>query len=84
MGSKCDGCADRVAEGLAPMCVEACPMRALTFGDASEVPDGFERADIAPLPSASETEPNLYILPARNAKPADDKSGWVANLSETM
>ena len=83
-GSKCDGCAQRVAEGLAPMCVEACPMRALTFGDAAEAPEGYERADIAPLPGVDETTPNYFILPARGAKPAGDTSGWVANGPEVM
>jgi len=30
--TKCDGCADRVAQGHVPVCVNACPMRALGFG----------------------------------------------------
>ena len=36
-GVKCDGCADRVAEGKSPICVEACPLRALEFGDIEEL-----------------------------------------------
>ena len=34
---KCDGCADRVAEGLNPICVDACPVRALEWGDIEEL-----------------------------------------------
>lgn len=29
---KCDGCAELVKKGLEPVCVDACPMRALSFG----------------------------------------------------
>jgi anaerobic dimethyl sulfoxide reductase subunit B (iron-sulfur subunit) len=32
VASKCDGCVSEVAQGWAPTCVRACPMRALRFG----------------------------------------------------
>ncbi|MFR4802833.1 MAG: 4Fe-4S dicluster domain-containing protein [Eggerthellaceae bacterium] len=35
--SKCDGCSDRVSEGKLPICVEACPLRALAFGRPDEL-----------------------------------------------
>lgn len=59
---KCDGCETRVAEGKAPVCVEACPLRALDFGDIAELREqyGFE-ADVAPLPPSDATHPNLSI-----------------------
>jgi anaerobic dimethyl sulfoxide reductase subunit B (iron-sulfur subunit) len=30
--NKCDGCADEVGQGRQPVCVRACPMRALDYG----------------------------------------------------
>ena len=44
---KCDGCADRVAAGEAPVCVEACPARALSFGTVDEMAKLGERGNIA-------------------------------------
>ncbi|MCJ7548549.1 MAG: 4Fe-4S dicluster domain-containing protein [Anaerolineae bacterium] len=34
VASKCDGCADEVDGGRNPVCVRACPMRALAYGPA--------------------------------------------------
>lgn len=80
---KCDGCRDRVAEGMSPICVEACPMRALDFGPIDTLrAEACACGDVAPLPSASYTRPNLVIKPHPNSKPACSGSGRVGNLKE--
>ena len=81
---KCDGCAERVAEGKNPICVDACPLRALEFGPLEDISGMGEIADIAPLPPASYTGPNLYIKATPDAKPADSGDGIVANPVEVM
>lgn len=80
---KCDMCVDRVKAGEKPVCVEACPLRALDFGPIEELRATYgEEAAIAPLPDPSVTMPNLVITPSPKAKPADDTSGMVANPRE--
>ena len=37
--AKCDGCPEQLAAGLDPVCVRACPMRALAFGNAASFGD---------------------------------------------
>lgn len=82
--AKCDGCRDRVAKGAAPICVEACPSRALDFDLASALlkrhPDTVR--SIMPLPDAEATMPNLFILPSPAAARAADGSGHIANRQE--
>lgn len=67
---KCNGCAERVAQGKPPICVQSCPLHALDFGEASDMHELGDRADIAPLPSKSYTSPNLFITATKHARPA--------------
>lgn len=79
---KCDGCSRRIADGLVPICVEACPMRALAFGDMRELlnlRDGV--VSIAPLPEP-ETSPNIIIRASSATKMPGDEAGFIANPSE--
>ena len=81
---KCDGCAERVAAGEAPVCVEACPARALAFGTADEMAALGERANIAPLPEASLTGPNLFVKACADAQPAASRAGKIVNPLEVL
>ena len=65
---KCDGCLARLDEGKRPICVEACPVRALDFDTIEKLLQRYEHtdsknasSDIPPLPSAETTSPNLLI-----------------------
>lgn len=81
---KCNGCADRVAEGKLPICVEACPMHALDFGDVDDMRKKGDRAEFAPLPEASYTMPNLFATKPAGAKPCGAEGAKVMNLLEVM
>lgn len=60
--AKCDGCSGRLTEGKAPVCVEACPLRALDFGDVDQLRDQYGTvADVPPLPDAAATSPSLVV-----------------------
>ncbi len=81
---KCDGCLARVRQGLEPMCVGACPLRALEFGDITELRAAHgDCAQIVPLPAPT-TGPNLVIRPcyAITSGGYDLSAGYVANPKE--
>lgn len=81
--TKCDGCYQRVEQGLEPICVGSCPLRALEFGPIDELRRKYgENADVAPLPPSSKTRPNIVIKPNRNARLTGDQSGFLANPKE--
>ncbi len=82
--SKCDGCRERVAQDERPVCVEACPLRALDFGLASELQERHPHAvrSVMPLPDEDATNPNLYILPSPAALRAADGGGHIVNRKE--
>lgn len=82
--SKCDGCRDRVAEGKSPICVEACPVRALEFDFMSDLARSHPNTvrAILPLPGKEATHPNLLILASPAAEQAEERGGAIANRSE--
>ena len=85
---RCDMCADRVADGKQPICVEACPLRALDFGPVAELRARYGRAaDMPPLPDSSITAPNLVLgLPVCLEEQADRvlAEGAVRNVRELV
>ena len=79
---RCDMCADLVAQGKQPVCVEACPLRALEFGDIEELKAKYgDVSAIAPMPEPT-TAPSIVITAPVNGKPAGDTAGAVANERE--
>jgi len=79
---KCDGCYYLVNNGEKPVCVMACPTRALGFGTISEMQAKGEQANVAPLPEKEYTKPNMYIKPSTDAKPAGTNNAFIANPLE--
>lgn len=74
--TKCNGCSERLDEGQSPICVEACPFRALEAGPISELREKHGHiAGVAPLPKYEQTRPNLCIKPEKNAQPSDNGLG---------
>lgn len=81
---KCDGCQDRVREGKRPICVEACPLRALSFGPVEDMEKLGDLADIAPLPEPGYTNPNFFIKSTDDAVKSGEMTAEVKNPLEVM
>ncbi|WP_172136158.1 4Fe-4S dicluster domain-containing protein [Adlercreutzia sp. ZJ473] len=67
---KCDSCIDLRAADMQPVCVAACPMRALDFGDMDELRAKYGDdavSELPYLPSAAYTSPNVLVTPAAAA-----------------
>ena len=79
---KCDGCSERLAAGLAPVCVLACPARALAFGPIDDIAQMGDRVAIMPFGDPEETLPNLFVKPCADARPSGDYSCRIANPGE--
>lgn len=77
---KCDLCADYVDQGKNPSCVDACPMRALDFGDYDDlVAKHGESVHVHPLPQPSITRPSIVLRAHHEAGRAGAR---VANAEE--
>jgi anaerobic dimethyl sulfoxide reductase subunit B (iron-sulfur subunit) len=81
---KCDGCIDLVKVGELPVCVTACPARALEFGAAQSLRGKGVRASIAPLPASDYTTPNLFIRPSKDARQSGSVEGRLVNPLEVQ
>jgi anaerobic dimethyl sulfoxide reductase subunit B len=80
---KCDFCQDYLAQGKAPACVSACPMRALDYGELSELRSRYGTlAAVAPLPEPTFTFPSIVLTPHRDSQPTGSTAGKVANEEE--
>lgn len=81
--TKCDFCQDELAQGGTPYCVGACVMRALDFGELSELRAKYgDVSAIEPLPAADLTEPSLVVTPHRHAQRSGEGSGRIITMAE--
>ncbi len=81
--TKCDFCQDLQAQGLNPVCVDSCPMRALGFGELGDLQDKYGDVNaIEPLPSANITQPAIVITPHKNSQPSGEGTGEIIKLEE--
>lgn len=59
---KCDLCLERIVAGENPICVDSCPMRALSAGPLRELRQRYGRATAAPgFPDPAATRPSLLF-----------------------
>jgi anaerobic dimethyl sulfoxide reductase subunit B (iron-sulfur subunit) len=80
---KCDGCYERTTAGEKPICVEACPLRALEFDDIEQLRSNYgELAQIPPLPDPDQTSPSIVIKACPATESPALSKGFVANEAE--
>ncbi len=65
---KCDLCADRLDQGLRPVCVDACPFQLISAGDIEELAAEKGGTDwVKGLVDPQRTQPSLRINPPKGA-----------------
>lgn len=81
--AKCDGCYDRLEQGLDPICVGSCPLRAIKFGEIDELRTKYgSNAFVDPLPDPKLTKPNLIVKSNERFKKNSIFNSRVNNLEE--
>lgn len=81
--SKCDFCADLLALGQNPVCVDTCPTRALHWGELADLQAAHgEVQAMEPLPGPEQTGPSFVLTPHRHAQLPGQGTGCVVRLLE--
>jgi anaerobic dimethyl sulfoxide reductase subunit B len=80
---KCTFCVEEIDAGRPPVCVAACPNRALAFGEFDDLTNRYpgERR-VFPLPDASAAGPAVVIRPHRRTADIQSRHPEVANWEE--
>jgi anaerobic dimethyl sulfoxide reductase subunit B (iron-sulfur subunit) len=81
---KCDFCRELLPTGEDPMCVAACSVRAIEYGDLENLrikhPNAVQRVE--PLPDPSQTGPSLLVEPHR--KSTNNMVATLFNMPEEL
>ena len=82
---KCDMCWPELTIGRKPVCVAACPMRALDWGPIEDLRStyGEGNAAIEPLPQDT-TSPCVVLNPHPKAQATGEGTGRITNLDEEL
>lgn len=81
--TKCDMCYDRIINNERPVCVDACPMRALDFGYMDELQEKYgDNRSIYPLVSPALTSPSVIIGNHKDSLAASGSNAQIANREE--
>ena len=81
--SKCDFCIDYLEVGNQPSCVSSCPLRAIEFGELSELTEKHGLINqVYPMPDHEITKPSLVITPHPESKTAKANKANIANIEE--
>lgn len=83
--TKCTFCVDEIEAGRDPVCVAACPMHALDYGEMAELQAKYGTMNaIEPLPSGNLSVPSLVISPHQKAQPSGSGTGRILSLPEEI
>jgi anaerobic dimethyl sulfoxide reductase subunit B len=79
--TKCDFCVELQAKGEKPACVDACPYRALDYGEISELKAKYgDFNDPAPMPDPSLTNPSIVYTAHKDTRTSGVGGGQVLNI----
>jgi anaerobic dimethyl sulfoxide reductase subunit B (iron-sulfur subunit) len=80
---KCDFCVDRIDNGHSPLCVAACPMRALEFGELDDLQSKHGTAlELQPFKVSRDASPALVVKPHPSLRQARGDEVSVINREE--
>lgn len=82
--SKCDMCADLRAIDKNPACVDACPLRALDWGEMTDLRAKHGNVTaVDPLPDGNLTNPSMILTPHKHTQALSNGVGHSASLPES-